>query len=82
MKEIKNPNFTFCIEEHRKHNPNYTDGALTYMNATFSEYFARVADGTLDTIEKQKEFMADKSPMEMTHQDERVFDQIEALIEN
>ena len=82
MKEIKNPNLTFRVEEHRKHNPNYTDGALAYMNATFSEYFARVADGTLDTIEKQKEFMADKSPMEMTHQDERVFDQIEALIEN
>ncbi|MGN1234522.1 MAG: alpha/beta hydrolase family protein [Christensenellaceae bacterium] len=82
MREIHNPHLTFRIEEHRKHNPNYTDGALAYMNATFCEYAALVANGTLDTVEKQRAFMADKSPMEMTHQDESVFDEIASLIES
>lgn len=82
MRKIANPGFSFLIKEHRKHNPNYTDGAIAYMNAVFSEYFARVADGTLDTAEKKKAFMADKSPMEMTHQDRSVFDRIVSLIES
>lgn len=81
LREIDNPHLSFHIETSRKHNPNYTDGALRYMNAVFSEYQRLVSDGTLRTYEQKKAFMSDKSAMEMTHQDEKIMQEIVNLIE-
>lgn len=81
MEEISNPNFSYHIEKHRKHNPNYTDEALAYMGKTFGEFISLIQNGTLDTYEKQKAYMADKSAMEMTHQDEMIIQKIVDLIE-
>lgn len=77
---IANPNFCFHIEAHRDHNPNYTDGAIAYMKETFGAYGRLLAAGKFPTREEKKAFMADKSPMEMTHQDPQIWEKIASFI--
>ncbi|MBQ0125696.1 MAG: alpha/beta hydrolase [Clostridiales bacterium] len=77
---IKNANFIFHSETSRGHNPNYSDDAVKYMKDTFSEYLGLVSKGVLDTYEKKKAYMSDKSAMKMTVQDGRIFDKIDDFI--
>lgn len=82
LEEPKNPNVSLRLVHGRGHNPNYTDGAKRYLTEVCTEYFALVADGTLDTTEKKKEYMKDKSPMEMTHQDPEILSLILSAVED
>ena len=73
-------NFTFIIENDKKHNPNYTVEAVKYMRGAFTEYARLVKEKTLVTFEQKKAFFADKSLYEMTEQDDRVMGAVVGFI--
>ena len=68
-----NPNIECVVMEGKKHNPTYSYDAINYMNEVFYEYNNLIKDGTLDTLEKKKEYMSDKSIYKMTEPDMEVF---------
>ncbi len=78
---IKNSNLEFMIVDKKGHNPNYTISSLNYMNKTLNDFSKLVASNKLNTLEKQKEFMKDKSPYKMTNQDKKVINRIVKFIE-
>lgn len=80
QKHINNPNLKYLITDHKKHNPNYELAAVKYMSETFSTYQKLIKENVLDTLEKKKSFMADKSAFEMTIQDEEVWKEIFSFI--
>ena len=59
---IKNPHIKTKRYEGRKHNPNYTDSAIKYMDSVFGKYYVSLAklveqdeqlfDEIVDFIEK------------------------------
>ena len=76
VKEYNNPNVECVVVEGKKHNPNYTYDAVMYMNNTFYEYNTLIKNKTLNTVEKRKEFMSDKSIYKMTEQDPEIMGMI------
>ncbi|MBO4667638.1 MAG: alpha/beta fold hydrolase [Bacilli bacterium] len=75
-----NPNIECVVMEGKKHNPTYSYDAINYMNEVFYEYNNLIKDGTLDTLEKKKEYMSDKSIYKMTEPDMEVFNKIISFI--
>lgn len=76
QKKIKNKNLSFIVVDGKKHNPNYTKESLDYMTETFEVYHEKIKSKELDTLEKKKEYMSDKSAFKMTYQDEEIWNQI------
>lgn len=74
--KVDNPNLSFITEENKKHNPNYSLDAIKYMNNVFGEYQQKISSKELDTLEKKKDFMKDKSARKMTIQDQNIWDKI------
>jgi len=81
QKKIKNDNLKFIIANNKGHNPNYSLEALKYMNNTFSTYHSKIKSGELDTLEKKKEYMMDKSARKMTIQDDLIWKDIFEFID-
>jgi len=73
---LGNPNLSFIVENGKKHNPNYSLAAVTYMNDVFCEYALKQKQRLLKTAESKKAFFSDKSPLKMTEQDEAVMSRI------
>ena len=76
VQNLNNPNLSFLIVNNRKHNPNYTDEAVKYMNDTFATYQKLIRNKILDTDEKRIKFFEDKSILKMTEQDKSVINTI------
>lgn len=73
---IDNPNLSFVIDNNKKHNPNYSLEAVKYMNDVFATYNRKIKCKELNTFEKKKEFMSDKSAKMMTVQDAEIWNKI------
>lgn len=70
-----------CIKiNNRKHNPNYTDDAMNYMNEVFGAFNRRVMDKKISSDEERIAYFKDVSIDRLTAQDSEVFDQIETFI--
>ena len=78
--EAHNHHITCVKMQNRKHNPNYTDEAVEYMNEVFGDYNRRVMDKKIAADEERIAFFKDVSIERLTAQDEKLFDQITAFI--
>lgn len=76
-----NENIECITVDGKKHNPNYTVDAVKYMYEVFNEYRKLIKNKTLDTLDKRKEFMSDKSIKKMTEQDMDIMNKIISFID-
>ncbi|MBR2432528.1 MAG: hypothetical protein IKB23_06380, partial [Clostridia bacterium] len=72
----------FVLEKNKKHNPNYTEDAVAYMDSFFAELTEKLKKGQLTTDEAKKEFIASYDWHRMTAQDGRVWDKIFLTLDN
>lgn len=79
--QLHNPNVHVVTVEGKKHNPQYTQGALDRMNTWIGEYNRLVKSKHLATLEARKAYFADKPVAMMTEQDPTVYDEILRFIE-
>ena len=81
VKDLNRPNIECVVVENKGHNPLYTYDAVAYMNNTFYNYNRLIKDKTLNTVEKRKEFMSDKSITKMTEIDQELMGKVLSFIE-
>lgn len=80
VKEINNPHIKTLKFNGRKHNPNYTDEAVNYMNEVFGKYNTLIKNKQIKTDEGKINYFKDVSISRLTEQDETLFDQIDSFI--
>ena len=78
---IDNPHIKTKRYEGRKHNPNYTDAAVAYMNDVFGQYYALIKDKKIVTDEDKIAYFKDVSLAKLVEQDEQLFDEMVDFIE-
>ena len=74
--EANNPHIQTIKMEGRKHNPNYTEAAVQYMNQVFGAFNRRVMDKKIASDEERINYFKDVSIARLTEQDQKLFDQI------
>jgi hypothetical protein len=67
--------------DNRKHNPNYTDNAINYMDSVFGKYYALLNEKKIKTDEDRINYFKDVSLAKLVEQDEQLFDEIVDFIE-
>ena len=80
--EAHNPHIQIIKMEGRKHNPNYTEKAVQYMNEVFGAFNRRVMDKKIASDEERIEYFKGVSIEKLTEQDQSLFDKITAFIDN
>jgi len=78
---IENPHIKTKRYEGRKHNPNYTDNAISYMDSVFGKYYALLNEKKIQTDEDRINYFKDVSLAKLVEQDEQLFDEIVDFIE-
>lgn len=76
-----NPYVRWRISEGRKHNPNYTQDAVDYMNDMFAAFNQGVKDGSLKTLADKQRHFADADWVRMTAQDDAFWDDVAAFLQ-
>ena len=74
--DTNNPHIKTIKMEGRKHNPNYTEAAVQYMNQVFGAFNRRVMDKKIASDEERINYFKDVSIARLTEQDQKLFDQI------
>ena len=80
VEEINNPNIKILKLNNRKHNPNYTDDAVAYMNEVFGQYNYLLKKKKIKSDNDKIVFFKDVSLPRLTEQDEEVINQIVSFI--
>ena len=80
VEQIDNPHIKTLKMSGRKHNPNYTDAAVSYMNEVFGNYYALIRKKQIKTDEDKINYFKDISLSKLVEQDEGLFDQISSFI--
>ena len=80
--EINNPHIQTIRFENRKHNPNYTEEAVEYMNEVFGGYNRLTKYKKIASDEERIAYFKDVSIDKLTEQDKSLFDKIEHFINN
>lgn len=73
---INNKNIQTKKMNDRKHNPNYTDEAVKYMNEVFGKYNYLLKKKEIKTDAQKIEYFKDVSIAKLTEQDQSLFDEI------
>lgn len=81
VEQIDNPHIKKLKMSNRKHNPNYTDSAVQYMNETFGNYYYLIKQKKIKTSEDKINYFKDVSLAKLVEQDEKLFDEIAAFID-
>lgn len=81
IESIKNSHIKTKRYEGRKHNPNYTDNAISYMDSVFGKYYALLNEKKIQTDEDRINYFKDVSLAKLVEQDEQLFDEIVDFIE-
>ena len=76
VESIDNPHIKKLKMSNRKHNPNYTDSAIEYMNEVFGNYYYLLKQKELKTDADKINYFKDVSLAKLVEQDEELFDQI------
>lgn len=76
VEEINNPNIKLLKLNGRKHNPNYTDEAVKYMNEVFGNYNYLIKTKKIKSNADKISYFKDISIEKLTEQDQDVFKQI------
>lgn len=66
----------------RKHNPNYTENAIKYMDEVFGNYYKLIKNKTIKTDEERIKYFKDVSIDKLTEQDDKIFEEIISFIEH
>ena len=74
--DANNPHIKTIKMEGRKHNPNYTEEAVQYMNQVFGAFNRRVMDKKIANDDERIAYFKDVSIARLTEQDQKLFDQI------
>ena len=77
---INNPNIKILKVNNRKHNPNYTDDAVAYMNEVFGQYNYLLKKKKIKSDNDKIAFFKDVSLPRLTEQDGDVINQIISFI--
>ena len=80
VEQIDNPHIKKLKMSGRKHNPNYTDAAVQYMNEVFGNYYSLIKQKKIKTDAEKIEYFKDVSLAKLVEQDEDLFDQIAEFI--
>ena len=80
--ETNNPHIETIKFENRKHNPNYTEAAVEYMNEVFGDYNRLTKYKKIASDEERIAYFKDVSIDKLTEQDKSLFDKIEHFINN
>ena len=80
VEQIDNSHIKKLKMSNRKHNPNYTDSAIQYMNEVFGNYYYLLKQKKIKTNEDKINYFKDVSLSKLTEQDEDLFDQISSFI--
>ena len=80
VEEIDNKNIRTLKVQNRKHNPNYSDAAINYMNEVFGGYYSLLKQKKLKTDAEKINYFKDVSLSKLVEQDEEMFDQIASFI--
>ena len=78
---IDNPHLETWTFTNRKHNPNYTDAAVSYMNDVFGKYYQLIREKKIKTDEEKIAYFKDVSLAKLVEQDDNVFNKIKEFIE-
>ena len=78
--ETNNPHIQTIKMENRKHNPNYTEAAIKYMNEVFGGYTRLTKYKKIQSDEERITYFKDVSLDKLTEQDEELFDKIANFI--
>ena len=78
--ETNNPNIETIKLNGRKHNPNYTEAAVNYMNEVFGQYNRLAKYKKFQSDEERIAYFKDVSLEKLTEQDEELFDKIDSFI--
>ena len=78
--ETNNSHIKTIKFDKRKHNPNYTESAIIYMNEVFGDYNRLAKYKKIKTDEERIAYFKDVSIKKLTEQDISLFDQIESFI--
>ena len=79
--EAHNPHIQTIKFNNRKHNPNYTESAISYMNEVFGAFTRQLNDKKISNDEERIAYFKDVSIDRLTEQDEKLFDKIKQFIE-
>ena len=74
--EAHNPHVQTIKLNNRKHNPNYTEAAVNYMNEIFGGYTRLAKYKKIQSDEERIAYFKDVSLNKLTEQDEELFDRI------
>ena len=80
VEDINNPSIKTLRISGRKHNPNYTDSAIQYMNEVFGNFNIQVREKQIKTKEDRINYFKDVSVEKLVEQNERMFDEITIFI--
>ena len=78
--EAHNPHIQTVKFNDRKHNPNYTESAIRYMNEIFGAFTRQLNDKKISNDEERIAYFKDVSIDRLTEQDEALFNRIEEFI--
>ena len=78
--EMNNPHLETIKFSKRKHNPNFTENAVKYMNQVFGAYNRLAKYKKIKTDEERVAYFKDVSLEKLTEQDEELFDRIASFI--
>ena len=81
VEQIDNPHIKTLLIPNRKHNPNYTDEAVDYMNTAFGTFYYLIQEKKIKTDQDKIDYFKDISLPKMVEQDEELFDKIIEFIE-
>ncbi len=79
--EASNPHIQTIKFNNRKHNPNYTESAINYMNEVFGAFTRQLNDKKISNDEERIAYFKDVSIDRLTEQDEKLFEKIKSFIE-
>ena len=80
VESINNPNIKTSRLSNRKHNPNYEDDAIAYMNEVFGGYQRVLKNKDIKSDEDRINYFKDVSLERLTRQDQKIIDEIIAFI--
>lgn len=78
--ETHNPHIQIVKMEGRKHNPNYTEAAVNYMNEVFGDFNRLTMNKKITNDEERIAYFKDVSLARLTEQDQDLFDKIVAFM--
>ena len=80
VEEINNPNIKTVRVTNKKHNPNYTEESVLYLNDVFGRYNELVKKKKIQTDDERINFFKDVSLARLCQQDKKIIDLLDDFI--